>query len=445
MAALAVNTAFIVALMAIVFLSNSEMVWNICALSAMAACTYFTWSSTNNGLHPSFLFQLFLIFFQGGRLISYLLNAGTEEIWVIDLYGAPSVFSLSTIKTTILLFGLCSYIIYFTTLINPPIIQFKVPVISSNIFLFIFVITLPFYIYKNVAYLQYIFTHGGYIAIYANNGEHLQSVGLIIRFLSNICFSAYLLYIFHEHKLERLKFIMFFFLVLFSTELIIGLRGKYFVFLFLNILIYKQKIKKGFKIAYLAFISLFVVIASILTASFRENLAFETASLLPQFFYTQGNSSVISALAVEQYDRFHPHSLNYLFNATLLSFRHQNDFKAGDILAADFTNYLSPQSYDLGFGTGTSFIAELYLLYGIPTIIIGTFAIGLLMSIVKCYLKGIAGTFSFIILMGCVYLPRSSYLDPISGILKYGIPCLVVYVLSIVCVLLINKKIKFSY
>lgn len=431
--------------MILVALSSSEMVWNIAALSAMAACTYFTWSATSRGLHPSFLFQLFLIFFQGGRLISFVLSGGARTVWVSDLYGYPEPFSVSAIKTTILLFSVCSYIIYLTALIKLPVIKFRMPVISSTVFLWIFLATLPFYIYKNVAYLNYIFTHGGYIAIYANNGEHLESVGLVIRFLSNISLSAYLLYIFHEPNFKRLKYVMIFFVLLFSMELVIGLRGKYFVFLLLNILLYKQKIKKGFNISYLAFISLFVVFASIFIASFRENLGIETDSLLQSFFYTQGNSSVVSALAVEHYDIFHPHSLNYLFNAVLLSFRHQNEFGAGNILATDLTNFLSPTSFGLGFGTGTSFIAELYLLWGIPTVIAGTFIIGLLMSVLKNYLTGIAGTFSFIILIGCVYLPRSSYLDPLSGILKYGVPCLLVYGLSLAFVLLIKRKIKFSW
>ncbi|WP_147205733.1 O-antigen polysaccharide polymerase Wzy [Segetibacter aerophilus] len=442
---MAVNTSIVATLMLFILISGSETMWNIFGLFILLICTYFTWASTNKGLHPSFLFQLFLIFFQGGRLISYVLNGGKFPIWLIDLYASPTALSISTIRTTIFLLSICSYIIYLTTLIRLPVLKVRVPAISSNIFLIIFLSTLPFYIYKNVSYLQYIFTHGGYIAIYANNGEHLQSVGLVIRFLSNISFSAYLLYIFSEDKLKRLKYLMIFFVILFASELIIGLRGKYFVFLLLNILVYKQKIKKGFNISYLAVISALVVIASIFIASFRENRELDSSSLLSAFFYTQGNSSIVSALAVEEYDRFHPFSFNYLFKPILLSFRHQNLFKPGDIFATDLTNYLSPMSFDLGFGTGTSFIAELYLLSGIPTIIIGTFLIGLLMSVLRNYLYGIAGTMSFIILMGCVYLPRSSYFEPVSGIIKYGIPCLFVYFLSIAAVLLINRKISFSY
>jgi oligosaccharide repeat unit polymerase len=390
------------------------------------------------------LFQLFLIFFQGGRLISYLLNAGKATVWLLDLYTEPIPLSIASIKTTILLLAVCSYTIYFTTLIKLPVIKFKAPAIPGKIFFFIFLATLPFYIYKNVAYLQYIFSHGGYIAIYANNGEHLQTVGFLIRFLSNICFSSYLLYIYSEKNVSRLKKVMIFFVGIFSIELIIGLRGKYFVFLLLNLLLYRQKINKGFKFSYLAFISLFVIAASIFIAFYRENREVESDSLLADFFYTQGNSSMVSAMAVEKYEKFHPYSLNYLAGSVSSLFQQQSNYRHGEVLAADFTYYLSPEAYELGFGTGTSFIAELYLLYGIPTLILGTFIIGIIMSFLKNYLTGLAGTFSFIILMGCVYLPRAAFFDPVTGIIKYGLPCLMVYFFSIACVLLFKRKIYIS-
>ena len=151
---------------------------------------------------------------------------------------------------------------------------------------------------------------------------------------------------------------------------------------------------------------------------------------------------MVSAMAVEQYDRFHPHAVNYLINTIRLLFNDAGSFKKGSILATDFTNYLSPQANDLGFGTGTSFIAELYLLWGVPTLIAGVLFLGMVMSYLKNYLSGISGTMAFIILMGCVYLPRSSYFDPITGMIKYGAPCLLLYFVTLLITLLIHRKIK---
>lgn len=443
-AALIFHTAFIFSLMIVVWMSNDETVWNACGLLMMLANTYFTWKVTDKGLHPSFLFQLFLIFFQGGRLISYFMSGDFTTVWVIDLYSTPITLSVETIKTVVLLLGVCSYLIYFTAAFSIPAIRFNLPEIKTGLFFKIFVATLPFYIYKNVAYLIYVFTHGGYIAIYANNGEHLQSVGFAIRLLANVCFSAYLLYILQEYDYKRMMYVMIFFVSLSSLELLIGLRGKYFVFLLMNILLFKQRIKQGFNIAYLGFIAGIVVFASIFIAFFRENIEVETGSLLQKFFYTQGNSSIVSALAVEKYNLFHPFSLYYIINAVFLAFLHQNDFGTGGILANDLSNYLSPEAFDLGFGTGSSFIAELYLLYGISTVIFGTFLIGVIMSALKSYTSGITGTISFILLIGCVYLPRTSYLDPVGQFIKFGLPCLFVYGICIALTLLFTKKLKFS-
>ena len=419
------------------------MVWNVCALSILFSCAFFTWRSTNKGLHPSFLFQIFLILFQGGRLISFFLSGCNKIIWIVNLYSEPVYLSITTIKISILLFSISSYIIYVTAIVKIPVIKIPQAVINSNIFFFVFLTTIPFYIFKNITYLYYIFTHGGYLSIYIDNGEHLESVGIIVRFFANICFSSYLLYIFHEKDLKRVKYIMVFFLLLSSLELFIGLRGKYFDFFLLNVLMYRQKIIKGFKVSYLLFIGAFVIFSSVFISFFRESKEFESESLISNFFYGQGASSTITMLAVEKYNIFHPHSFNYIFNGLLLSFRHQNSFGPGSALANDFTNYLSPNAFDLGFGTGTTYLAELYLVYGIPTVVLGTFIVGIFLSLSKNYTQGLLGTLSFIFVMGCVYLPRTSLLEPFGEMIKYGITCCTVYFFCTVYVLLINKRIKF--
>lgn len=66
----------------------------------------------------------------------------------------------------------------------------------DKFFLILFLLLLPFDIYKKIFYLNYIIEHGGYIAIYANNGEHIEAVGTLVRILSLI--STLCFYIFYK-------------------------------------------------------------------------------------------------------------------------------------------------------------------------------------------------------------------------------------------------------
>ena len=49
----------------------------------------------------------------------------------------------------------------------------------------LYFLTIPFVIFKDVSYLRYALEHGGYLAIYVGEGEHTQQVGLTIRALAS--------------------------------------------------------------------------------------------------------------------------------------------------------------------------------------------------------------------------------------------------------------------
>jgi len=425
------------------FITNEYWV-NALTLFMLVGMLFFTWLFSNKGMHPAFLFQLFLLLFQGGKFIGYFVGDFHHSIWILDMISKPIKFSEKTIQITCISLSSSVFCIFAISLIKLREIRIMTPVIRSKTFFYIYISTLPFYIFKNVFYLSYIMSHGGYIAIYTNNGEHINSVGLPVRILSSLCFIAYIMYIMHEKNVVKLKYNIIVFMIVSVLELLIGLRGKYFVFLILNIFLYKKRKNSGFNPLKSIIPALIIIIIASSIGSIRENRDVETENIVSSFLNNQGVSLEVSAMAVEMYKKFHPYSLNYFINQFNSDYSIQNKFKPGGLLQNDFTYELNPAAFNNGFGLGTTYFAELYLLYGVITVIIGSLILGIGLSIGNNYFFGFLGSLNMIFLMSLIYLPRYGFMDPIVSLIKYSIPILIVYNLALVIDLLKNKKIVWS-
>jgi hypothetical protein len=83
-----------------------------------------------------------------------------------------------------------------------------------------------------------------------------------------------------------------------------------------------------------------------------------------------------------------------------------------------------PEAYALGFGTGSSYLAELYLLGGGLAIGVASLAIGCVLTILSSKASGFAGAVSFWMTAGFIYYPRTMLQEPVHNLIRYGLPML---------------------
>lgn len=398
----------------------------------------------NYGVHAIFIFFAMLFIFQGGLFISYLFSGNFDDISYVELQGSNTHLSFSSLVEATNLIYISCFVVFTTVVyskkpVNQIIGEIKNPKQFSLYFLCLFILLLPFDIYKRVSYLSYIMSHGGYIAIYTNNGEHLESVGSIVRgisLISTLCF--YFFFLSSNNKKLVLWITLLIFFPLSLIDLAIGLRGKFFVFWVVFILFYKFKFGGKFSIKNLVISSLLISFVSVMIAFYREERDVVIDNPLGLFFKSQGVSFHVTALISDLKYYFEDNALNYVFYPVLTPFFHSSKFPNGTLLANDLSIYLNSAAYDNGYATGSTYLAELYLAGGYLGIIIGSFILGKTLNYIKITKNIFLNTVIFVLALNLVYLPRASFLSPIAELTK-ALPLLITLYLSWLIFKKVNK------
>src|SRR5690606_31680519 len=114
-------------------------------------------------------------------------------------------------------------------------------------FAWLYFLTIPFVVIKDVAYLRYTLEHGGYVATYLGGGEHVEQVGVPIRALALLNMVAFLPYLIVETRRRYLQVAITSFLLVLVLELLVGVRGKFFIHLMFLWMVYNIKTGSSFK------------------------------------------------------------------------------------------------------------------------------------------------------------------------------------------------------
>jgi len=138
------------------------------------------------------------------------------------------------------------------------------------------------------------------------------------------------------------------------------------------------------------------------------------------FLVQQGVTAGVNMVAMEESSHFTPHAFNYLWRQIFSPFYSQPEVPSGWFLANDISLLIQPQAFALGFGTGSSYFAELFLLGGPLAILGGSMLIGMLLRHLKRNSDGVIGALSFWITCGLIYYPRTMLQDPIHNLIRYG-------------------------
>lgn len=397
----------------------------VITLSALLLCglVALAWQRFDAGMHPVFLFLALYLLFQGGRLLAFLLPGPPFDPLAIDL--ADPVFTISDADQRITLFAvmLSAACVYLPHRLWNTRLRFVPPAATqiTPYLLLMFLLFFPLHIYKNYEYLSYVRSHGGYLAIFTSQ-EHLSEIGLPIRIASQLCSAAFIAYFAYEVPRTRLWLVTAAYSAASVMELLIGLRGK--VFLFMLGLIFLGKLKRGTRFRPQALLALAVVLMLVAeaTAIFRENKSesLDASQSVQILLKTQGVSidvleSVVAYRAL--FSRFVP---SYLSHASALAFKGTDplDGSSGLNFEDDLSYFLNPSGFILGFGTGGSFVAEGYLLGGLPGVAFESLIASALLAFCAYSLRGLALPFAWTLTTAIWYLPRQGLPVALSGTVK---------------------------
>lgn len=385
------------------------------------------WQAHRGGRNASFIFLILGFVFLCGRAFPALLGSPSE----LAIVSFGNVFEIApdhvmTYIILVLTSFLCIHVGSLLTSADVP----SIDIVENRalIYKWIFILLLPALLYKNIYYFNYISNNGGYLAIYRGT-EHLEGVGFLARFGSLLCLATFTLYFFHETDKKKSARSLIFFLILFSTELLIGLRGKFFVTALMFFLFYKLRFGGKFSMRGLITIMLVIVSLAITVEVTREQKSeslIDGSSLLTGFISQQGVSSAVTMVVLENKPYFDQGAWQYFWHQFGVPFYSQPEVPRGWYVANDISMIIMPEAYALGFGTGSSYLAELLMLGGVAGIIVGSLIIGGFLSKASQCTQGIKGSLMFWIVCGVVYYPRTMLQDPVHNMLRYVIPIILV-------------------
>lgn len=382
------------------------------------------WYEHRGGRSPSFLFLVFGCIFLCGRAFPSLV--GDESQLAKIGFGNEYYVADETVFEYAWLVLASFFFVHFGSLIpqatrNIP----KTSTRAARIYFIFFVLFLPLYLYKNISYLNYVMSSGGYLAIY-QDPEFVEGVGLPIRAGALLCMAAFTLYFFHETNRRRARWSLLLFIVIFSSELLIGLRGKFFVVVLAFLFFYK--IRFGGKFSLRGMLGLFVAIfiLAIAIEIIRQGGSSIEGSFLMGFFVQQGVTAGVNLVVLDDLQYFADNAGEYLVRQFMVPFYAQPEVEQGWFLANDVSMLVMPAAYTLGFGTGSSYLAELVLLGSWAGVFIGSLSIGWMLSTLRRFHYGVMGALSFWVVCGLIYYPRTMLHDPIHNLMRYALPILFV-------------------
>lgn len=395
------------------------------------------WHAHHGGRNASFIFLVLGAAFLCGRAFPVLL--GDESHLAKIGYGEPFEVTPERVWSYVILVLFSFLCVHIGSLLTRP----RHHAVDKSrrdaqIYRVMFICLLPLLLYKNIYYFKYIMENGGYLAIYQGT-EHLQGVGLLPRVGALLCLATFTLYFFHEPDQKKSRNALIFFLIVFASELLVGLRGKFFVTALIFFLFYKIRFGGKFTLRGLTMLSFAIVSIAILVEVMREQKdeSSVVGSIFSGFLTQQGVSAGVSLIVLDNPTYFNKNSWGYFFHQFAAPFYAQPEVPQGWFVANDISMMIMPEAYALGFGTGSSYLAELFMLGGWVAVCIGSLAIGWVLTKATGFSQGVSAALTFWIICGIVYYPRTMLQDPIHNLMRYAIPTLL---LAGCCILLRRWK-----
>lgn len=390
--------------------------------------------------HPIFIFIGTLTLFQGGLIISSIFH--NINLSYVSLMGANIFLKKNTVRLTILLISLS----YWFALIGAYLgsrdkIKIKNLKKAKNydynflkqLFLVIFFIAMPFYIYKQFIYFSY-FLKYGYLAFYQST-KFIKEAGFLVRSFSFLVPIAFLGYFFLEKNKKLILLICLVYFIITIPILISGFRGLFFGFWLTVFLFYKQKFNNKLSFKALFILVVVISITGLLISFMRDNVSPNVEFILNknpilEFFKQQGVSFYVTAMAIEFKHEFAPNILKYLMWEPISAIFSTALSVPGRAFGTDLMIKINYDGYLMGYGTGSSYLAEAYLLGGSMAVCLTSFFIGYISNklyknfeYANIYIKILI----FTVIQYIFFLPRDLLLMPLAQAIKVGIYLLLLF------------------
>jgi hypothetical protein len=402
---------------------NQAAIFSVLLLSGLIVLA---WSRFDRGKHPCFLLLCTLMFFQCGRLVSYLMGADIDPLQVDLMTPIPFNLSRDDAGIVLLLLALTAICLYIPCRWNyrrvPPPPDTKARPYLPYLYL-IFAFSLPVQLFKNYKYYQYVQDHGGYVTLFINHAALAASVPLIVRVISLTTFPTFLAIFVFERRKRYLYSATILYFATASVILLLGLRGA--IFALAVTLWYVAGIKSTRKSRMLPVAAL--VFTLILVGDFVQSLRADPESIseytfAPIIFLTsQGNSLQVTEVAVKYREVFEPYAWSYLRDELVAAFVANDTSNAfrGKALSVDVPVLLDWRGFAQGNGTGGSYVAEAYVIGGVTGVVLISLLIGVGLHVLHRLSGNIFSLFVVAnILPDVVIMPRAQLLDWISVLMK---------------------------
>lgn len=409
-------------------------------------------------LYPIFIFIGTLTLFQGGLILySIFHNIDLSFVW---LMGANFFASESTVRTSILSIILSYWFLllggYIGSInnkkrdINKSKLKTEIMKnkIIKNLALLIFFLSLPLYIYKISIYFNF-FLEYSYLAFYQST-EFAERVGFIIRVITFFTPLSFLVYFLLEEKKINILIITFIFFFVSLPLLLSGFRGLFFTFWLTVFLFYKKKFNNNLSFKSLLILVSIISVLGLLVSLYRENVNNINLNILfgknpfLEFIGQQGVSFFVTVMATEFRDEFKDNILYYLIWEPISAIFPNALNTSGRAFATDLMIKINYEGFLMGYGTGSSYLAESYLLGGVFGVALVSFLIGFILSKLFYYFDYVdiyKKVLIFTAIQYIIYLPRDLLLMPLSQVIKSGIYMLLLYfIFNFIWQILIYKK-----
>ena len=141
----------------------------------------------------------------------------------------------------------------------------------------------------------------------------------------------------------------------------------------------------------------------------------------------QGLSFNVTQIAVKYHSLFSPFGTSYLLRELTDAFiaNDASNYYRGRALAFDISVLLNPQLFVMGYGTGSSCIAEAYVIGGVAGVAIISLLIGLFLRLGQHFSRNLLSLFVVaMVLPDALIMPRSGLLDWVSALVRSAIAVL---------------------
>lgn len=384
-----------------------------------------SWKHFGGGCHPCFYFLCLLTLFQAGRILAYVAGAEPEVFRITLMTATPfdvprwvagTVLGGITLSALII-YAVCRWMYRpHSQLYCGTYMRFR------PYFYWLFLLTLPLQLYRNYCYYAYARDHGGYLVFFIDHAGMAASIPLAVRAVSLISLPSLIGILVLESRRARVRWAATLYFAVGAPVLLTGSRGS--IFTLMLSLWYLSQVKRAKRVRPLA---LGLIAAALLLLGMRvgslrvENDDSGMVASAAQFIGDQGASLNVTEVAVLYRNRFVPYIGSYFASELQSAFvaADQSNSRPGQRFSDDVARFLNPLAYQLGFGSGSAYIAEAYVLGGIAGVVIVSIGIGFVLHIMHLASRSPLGLFlAAMILPDLLWMPRCGLLEWMSAALR---------------------------